>query len=220
MFVFFFFSSRRRHTRYIGDWSSDVCSSDLRRARQPRARVEGLRDGGDGGGLPLAPGRAPRRRAADPRARARARRARRGPPDRGDGARGAGDPARDGPPRRRADPRAHLARRAQAGHAHPPRGGQGRAARRGLAPARRPMRTVYLGTSEFAADVLDRLAGGPHRPALVVTRPDSRRGRGRSLSPPPVAVRARELGLELIQPDRLHEPEVLERIAVAAPEVL
>src|SRR5437879_13582735 len=27
--VLFFFSSRRRHTRYIGDWSSDVCSSDL-----------------------------------------------------------------------------------------------------------------------------------------------------------------------------------------------
>src|SRR5437879_10680208 len=27
--VCFFFSSRRRHTRYIGDWSSDVCSSDL-----------------------------------------------------------------------------------------------------------------------------------------------------------------------------------------------
>ena len=25
----FFFSSRRRHTSYIGDWSSDVCSSDL-----------------------------------------------------------------------------------------------------------------------------------------------------------------------------------------------
>src|SRR5437762_4598273 len=27
--IFFFFSSRKRHTRYIGDWSSDVCSSDL-----------------------------------------------------------------------------------------------------------------------------------------------------------------------------------------------
>src|SRR6266487_6261317 len=27
--VFFFFSSRRRHTRWTGDWSSDVCSSDL-----------------------------------------------------------------------------------------------------------------------------------------------------------------------------------------------
>src|SRR5256885_8513651 len=29
LFVFFFFSSRRRHTRLQGDWSSDVCSSDL-----------------------------------------------------------------------------------------------------------------------------------------------------------------------------------------------
>src|SRR6266487_2000644 len=28
-FAFFFFSSRRRHTRWTGDWSSDVCSSDL-----------------------------------------------------------------------------------------------------------------------------------------------------------------------------------------------
>src|SRR5690348_17926744 len=28
--VFFFFSSRRRHTRWTGDWSSDVCSSDLK----------------------------------------------------------------------------------------------------------------------------------------------------------------------------------------------
>src|SRR5271168_1350816 len=27
--IFFFFSSRRRHTRSYGDWSSDVCSSDL-----------------------------------------------------------------------------------------------------------------------------------------------------------------------------------------------
>src|SRR5256885_6181416 len=31
MFFFFFFSSRRRHTRLQGDWSSDVCSSDLTR---------------------------------------------------------------------------------------------------------------------------------------------------------------------------------------------
>src|SRR2546429_6023616 len=32
--VFFFFSSRRRHTRCSRDWSSDVCSSDLRAARK------------------------------------------------------------------------------------------------------------------------------------------------------------------------------------------
>src|SRR5437762_12561144 len=39
--LFFFFSSRRRHTRYIGDWSSDVCSSDLlARSRRPRRRSQ------------------------------------------------------------------------------------------------------------------------------------------------------------------------------------
>src|SRR5438445_6969896 len=42
LFSFFFFSSRRRHTRYWRDWSSDVCSSDLppaRAAARRRARV-------------------------------------------------------------------------------------------------------------------------------------------------------------------------------------
>src|ERR1022692_284637 len=34
-FVFFFFSSRRRHTRLQGDWSSDVCSSDLYGSARP-----------------------------------------------------------------------------------------------------------------------------------------------------------------------------------------
>jgi len=82
------------------------------------------------------------------------------------------------------------------------------------------VRTVYLGTSAFAATVLEQLAVGPHRPALVVTRPDRRQGRGQRLAPPPVAVRARELGLELVQPERLHAPESLERIAAARPEVL
>src|SRR5256885_8430672 len=35
--IFFFFSSRRRHTRLQGDWSSDVCSSDLRAGSFSRA---------------------------------------------------------------------------------------------------------------------------------------------------------------------------------------
>src|SRR5256885_13011959 len=35
MFLFFFFSSRRRHTRLQGDWSSDVCSSDLYPGAEP-----------------------------------------------------------------------------------------------------------------------------------------------------------------------------------------
>src|SRR3989449_1159902 len=42
MFIFFFFSSRRRHTRCSRDWSSDVCSSDLERV--PTARLQEFPD--------------------------------------------------------------------------------------------------------------------------------------------------------------------------------
>jgi methionyl-tRNA formyltransferase len=82
------------------------------------------------------------------------------------------------------------------------------------------LNTVFLGTSEFAAVVLERLAASVHRPSLVVTRPDRPQGRGRRLAPPPVAVRARALGLETIQPERLHDPEPLARIAAAGPDVV
>src|SRR5205814_4712509 len=37
---FFFFSSRRRHTRCLSDWSSDVCSSDLEQPDGPKAPLE------------------------------------------------------------------------------------------------------------------------------------------------------------------------------------
>src|SRR5437762_9367365 len=37
----FFFSSRRRHTRYIGDWSSDVCSSDLKTGKHRSSAIDG-----------------------------------------------------------------------------------------------------------------------------------------------------------------------------------
>jgi methionyl-tRNA formyltransferase len=82
------------------------------------------------------------------------------------------------------------------------------------------VRTVYLGTSAFAAAVLERLADSAHRPQLVVTRPDRPRGRGRSVSPPPVAETARALGLEVIQPEDVNAPDVRERIAAADPDAL
>jgi len=82
------------------------------------------------------------------------------------------------------------------------------------------MRTVYLGTSEFAVAVLERLARSAHGPRLVVTRPDRRRGRGRRLAPPPVAEQAERLGIELIQPDSVNDGAVLERIAAVEPEAV
>jgi methionyl-tRNA formyltransferase len=80
--------------------------------------------------------------------------------------------------------------------------------------------TAYLGTSAFAAAVLERLAATDHRPALVVTRPDRAAGRGRRLTPPPVATAARELGLELFQPESINTAEAGARIAAAGADVV
>jgi methionyl-tRNA formyltransferase len=82
------------------------------------------------------------------------------------------------------------------------------------------MAPVYMGTTDFAAVVLDRLARSQHRPVLVVSRPDRRRGRGRRTQAPPVVERARELGIEVFQPERLNEPESVRAIAEASADVL
>jgi methionyl-tRNA formyltransferase len=81
------------------------------------------------------------------------------------------------------------------------------------------VRTVYLGTSDFAAAVLRRLADSPHRPQLVVTPPDRRSGRGRRSKPPPAAETARELGLELLQAEDVNDDSARGRIAAARPDV-
>jgi methionyl-tRNA formyltransferase len=80
--------------------------------------------------------------------------------------------------------------------------------------------TVFLGTSDFAVVVLRRLAASAHRPLLVVTRPDRPRGRGRRLAPPPAAVAARELGIEVLQPTSVNDDDARAAIASARPEVV
>lgn len=83
------------------------------------------------------------------------------------------------------------------------------------------MSTVFLGTNDFAAEILQRLADHPeHRPTLVLTRPDRPRGRGRLLASPPVAERARALGLALEQPDSVNDAQTVRRIAAAQPEAV
>jgi methionyl-tRNA formyltransferase len=82
------------------------------------------------------------------------------------------------------------------------------------------VRTVYLGTSDFAAAVLGRLAASPHRPVLVVTRPDRPKGRGRRLESPPVAHAARELGLDLAQSEDVNGDEARVQIAAARPDTV
>ncbi len=78
------------------------------------------------------------------------------------------------------------------------------------------MRVLFLGTPRFAVPSLEAVAGA-HPVVAVVTQPDRPAGRGRRLSSPPVAVRARELGLLVLQPERLRD--VRETLQALAPEV-
>jgi methionyl-tRNA formyltransferase len=82
------------------------------------------------------------------------------------------------------------------------------------------VRTVFLGTSTFAVDVLGALATSPHRPELVVSPPDRPQGRGRKLAPPPVAVAARDLGLELHQAESVNDDDARARIEEASPDAI
>lgn len=82
------------------------------------------------------------------------------------------------------------------------------------------MRNVYLGTSDFAAVVLSRLAESTHKPALVVTRPARPKGRGRKLQNPPVADVAAQLGIDVFQPESVNDDEAVERIKSVDPEAM
>lgn len=68
------------------------------------------------------------------------------------------------------------------------------------------MRVALFGSPAFALPVLGALSTR-HEVALVVVQPDKPAGRGHKLTPPPVAARAKELGLRLEQPARLKRNE-------------
>jgi methionyl-tRNA formyltransferase len=78
---------------------------------------------------------------------------------------------------------------------------------------------VYLGTSEFAADVLRHLDGSQHRPALVITPPDRPRGRGRRVASPPAAAEARRLGMDVHQTDQVSGEESVERLRASGADI-
>ena len=64
-------------------------------------------------------------------------------------------------------------------------------------PPAHPQRLAYLGTPDVAVPPLRALVAAGHDIALVVSRPDRRRGRGGALSPSPVKAAALELGLSV-----------------------
>ncbi len=79
--------------------------------------------------------------------------------------------------------------------------------------------TVFMGSPDFALPVLRRLSDT--FPVVgVVTQPDRPAGRGRVLTPPPVKILADELGLPVIQPRRLSDPDALQKLHAWAPQLI
>ncbi|MEA2545465.1 MAG: methionyl-tRNA formyltransferase [Chloroflexota bacterium] len=82
----------------------------------------------------------------------------------------------------------------------------------------RPLRTIFFGSGAFAVPILDALVGDPATQIVaVVTAPDRPVGRRGTLSPVPVALRATEHGLPLLQPARLRDPAAIEALRSLAP---
>ncbi|MBK8295669.1 MAG: methionyl-tRNA formyltransferase [Solirubrobacterales bacterium] len=77
---------------------------------------------------------------------------------------------------------------------------------------------AFLGTSDFAATVLEHIAASARRPSLAVTLPDRRQGRGRQERPSPVAAKAEELGIEVFKSADVNDPAAIEKLKSAGGE--
>jgi methionyl-tRNA formyltransferase len=80
------------------------------------------------------------------------------------------------------------------------------------------MRLVFAGTPQAALPSLQAVLGSRHEVVAVLTRPDAPAGRGRTMTPSPVADLAAEHGIEILRPPRPSDPEFLGRLAEVAPD--
>jgi methionyl-tRNA formyltransferase len=80
------------------------------------------------------------------------------------------------------------------------------------------VRLVFAGTPQVALPSLEALLASRHEVVAVITRPDAPSGRGRQIMPSPVRDRAEALGIEVLTPYRLGEPEVQAQLRALAPD--
>ena len=79
------------------------------------------------------------------------------------------------------------------------------------------MRVVFAGTPEVALPALDAIVASSHELVGVVTRPDAPAGRGRKLTPSPVARRAEELGVPVLRPAHPRDEDFQAELRSLAP---
>lgn len=81
------------------------------------------------------------------------------------------------------------------------------------------LRIVFMGTPEFAVPSLKALVEGGYNVVAVVTTPDKPAGRGQRIHESDVKVAARELGLPVLQPEKLRASEFVEAMRALRPDL-
>ncbi len=82
------------------------------------------------------------------------------------------------------------------------------------------MRIVFMGTPSFAVPSLRMLVEKGHEILAVISQPDRPKGRKKVLTPSPVKEAAVELGLQVLQPERMRSEEAVEEIARLHPDII
>ncbi|MBW1800592.1 MAG: methionyl-tRNA formyltransferase [Deltaproteobacteria bacterium] len=81
-------------------------------------------------------------------------------------------------------------------------------------------RLIFMGTPDFALSTLDRLIQSGHRVEAVVTQPDRPKGRGKKITSPPVKQLAGEHGIDVLQPEKISDPQFFDRIRQYTPDLM
>lgn len=82
------------------------------------------------------------------------------------------------------------------------------------------MKIVFMGTPDFAVRTLERIHEENHKIELVVTMPDRPKGRGKKMTPPPVKVKAQELGMDVFQPQKINNEVSIAKLKKISPDVI
>ena len=82
------------------------------------------------------------------------------------------------------------------------------------------MRVVYMGTPDFAVRPLKKIYEAGHEIVGVYTQPDAWKGRSKKLLPSDVKKAALELGLDVLQPEKLRESSAVEELRALAPDII
>ena len=67
------------------------------------------------------------------------------------------------------------------------------------------MKTIFIGTSEFARIILEKMIQNKYLPVLVVTAPDKPVGRKKIITPSPVKILAKKHNIKIIQPTKIKD---------------